>query len=614
MSKSYILTGVLTSSLILGGCFKSNDDKPTPSPEPKADFNLSLLHVNDHHSHLNPNTRASLEINGVATRVSMGGFARVVTKIKELEATKTNYLKLHAGDAITGDLFFTLFEGEADAAMMNEVCFDAFSLGNHEFDRGDAGLKKFLDYLSTPLCSTKVLAANVVPKVGVSPLAPNSATDYFKPYFIKEFGDEKVAIIGIDIAKKTQNSSNPDETTQFLDEKETAQKYIDELTKQGINKIILMTHYQYKNDLELAKQLKGVDIIVGGDSHTLLGDYADFGLNSGGDYPTMAKDSAGNTVCIVQAWEYSYVVGDLDIVFDGDGKIKSCNGIPHLLIGDTFKQKDADGNRVELTGDARQTVLDTINNAKQISIVKADAQAASTLKSYADQVEVLSQQVIGSTAENLCLERIPGQGKSSLCNVADTANYGSDISNIVALAFKEQSIEADIAIQNAGGVRTDVAAGNITVGTAYTLLPFANTLVNLDMTGEEIKQVLEEAIAYAIDPDGSTGAYPYASGLRYSVDLNQAMGSRISNLEVKLKTDTAWTAIDTTKRYKVVTNSFLASGRDGYSTFGTISKEGRVEDTYLDYAQSFVDYVKKNNAITKLPYSEYSTQSFIGLP
>lgn len=613
MSKKYLFAGLLASSLTLTACFDSDGEAPAPAPEPKADFNLSLLHVNDHHSHLNPNSRGNLDINGVATRVSMGGFSRVVAKIKELEATKTNYLKLHAGDAITGDLFFTLFEGEADAAMMNEVCFDAFSLGNHEFDRGDAGLKKFLDYLSTPLCQTSVLAANVVPKVGESPLAPTSATDYFKPYLIKEFGEEKVGIIGIDIAQKTQNSSNPDASTQFLDEKETAQKYIDELTAMGVNKIILMTHYQYSNDLELASKLKGVDVIVGGDSHTLLGDFSDFGLNSGGDYPTIAKDTEGNDVCVVQAWEYANVVGDLDIVFDGDGKVKSCNGTPHLLIGDTFKQKDENGNRVELSGDARQAVLDIINATPHISIAEANAQADSTLKSYADQVEVLSQQVIGSATENLCLERIPGQGKSSVCNVADTANYGSDISNIVALAFKEQSIEADIAIQNAGGVRTDVSAGNITVGTAYTLLPFANTLVNLDMTGAEIKQVLEEAVAYAIDPDGSTGAYPYASGLRYNVDLNQAMGSRISNIEVKLKKYTTWSAIGSTKSYKVVTNSFIAGGRDGYLTFGTISKEGRVEDTYLDYAQSFVDYVNRVGSVSKLPYSEYSTQSFTPL-
>ena len=610
MSYKYLLTGLLASSLTLTGCFDSDNDRQTTT-EQKADFTLSILHINDHHSHLNSNSSADLSFNGQSTRVVLGGFSKVVSKIKELEASSENHLKLHAGDAITGDLYFTLFEGEADAALMNEVCFDAFSLGNHEFDRGDAGLKKFLDFLWTPVCQTPVLAANVVPQVGVSPLAPNTANDYFSPYIIKQFGDEKVGIIGIDIAQKTQNSSSPDATTQFLDEQATAQQYIDELTDMGVNKIVLMTHYQYANDLALAKNLAGVDVIVGGDSHTLLGDFSDFGLNSGGDYPSIETDLLGNTVCIVQAWEYSYVVGELDVTFDGDGKVKSCDGTPHLLVGDSFKRRDSNGNRVELEGATRQEVLDIIAANPQISIVNNDPIADNTLQVFTEQVEVLSQTVIGSAAENLCLERIPGQGRSSICDASQTSMYGSDISNLVALAFKEQSIEADIAIQNAGGVRTDVAAGDITVGTAYTLLPFANTLVNLDMTGAEIKQVLEEAVDFAINPNGSSGAYPYASGLRYHVDLNQAMGNRISNLEVKLKDQTLWTAINTATSYKVVTNNFIAAGRDGYLTFGTISEEGRVEDTYLDYAQSFVDYVTRTGTISKLPLSEYSTQSFI---
>lgn len=86
---------------------------------------------------------------------------------------------------------------------MNEVCFDAFELGNHEFDAGDSGLKNFLDDLSTPLCQTPVLAANVEPEVGVSPLTPISVTDYIQPYVIKEVDGQKIGLIGIDIANKT---------------------------------------------------------------------------------------------------------------------------------------------------------------------------------------------------------------------------------------------------------------------------------------------------------------------------------------------------------------------------------------------------------------------------
>ena len=81
------------------------------------------------------------------TRVRSGGFPAVVIKIKTLTAQTENVLKLTVGDAITGDMIFTLFKGEADAAFMNEVCFDAFVLGNHEFDEGATGLAKFLNFL-----------------------------------------------------------------------------------------------------------------------------------------------------------------------------------------------------------------------------------------------------------------------------------------------------------------------------------------------------------------------------------------------------------------------------------------------------------------------------------
>ena len=142
---------------------------------------LTILHINDHHSHLRADGRMSLNIGGNNTRVRSGGFPAIVSTFDKLSEGKSNVLRLHAGDAITGDLYYTLFKGEADAALMNEVCFDAFALGNHEFDDGDAGLANFLDFLNSGDCQTPILAANVSPEVGVSPLTKISATDYIQP-------------------------------------------------------------------------------------------------------------------------------------------------------------------------------------------------------------------------------------------------------------------------------------------------------------------------------------------------------------------------------------------------------------------------------------------------
>tara|TARA_A100000164_G_scaffold14463_1_gene11949 strand:- start:832 stop:1386 length:555 start_codon:yes stop_codon:yes gene_type:complete len=179
---------------------------------------------------------------------------------------------------------------------------------------------------------------------------------------------------------------------------------------------------------------------------------------------------------------------------------------------------------------------------------------------------------------------------------------------VVAHAFREMAKTSDIAIQNGGGVRTDISAGDLTMGDAYKLLPFANTLVEMDMTGEEIKQVLEEAIEYALQPDGSDGAYPYAAGLRWNVDLTKSAGDRLSNLEFKGPSNNKWLKLDLENSYRLVTNNYIAAGRDGYITFKSVKNDGRYLDTYLDYAQSFVDYVIDRGTIEKLPVSEYSTQ------
>tara|TARA_E500000081_G_C6116860_1_gene345704 strand:+ start:49 stop:1869 length:1821 start_codon:yes stop_codon:yes gene_type:complete len=571
---------------------------------------LTIIHINDHHSHLEANGGMDINLDGESTRVKSGGFASMVTKINELKKSHPNNLTLHAGDATNGTLYHTMFEGEADAALMNLVCFDAFVVGNHEFNNGDSGLVKFLDFLNDDECKTPVLGANVVPKKGVSALSPKNNTDYIKPYTIIEKNGQKIGIIGIVISKKTKMSSNPDKSTLFLDEIETAQDYATKLKNQGIDRIILLSHFGYDNEIELAEKTSGIDVIVGGDSHSLLGDFSSIGMKSSGPYPTIIDNRDGEKVCVVSAWEYSQIVGELNIEFDNAGNVISCAGTPHMMLQDSFKRKNSDGERVEIEDGYRDAVYSSIKVNPIVSIVEPNNEANQLIAKFSSEIEKIGSTVIGEVSENLCLERIPGQGKSAICNVSETENNGSDISNIVAQAFRDMSNLSDIAIQNGGGTRVDVVSGDYTLADAYTLLPFNNTIVELSMSGLEIKNVLEDALDYALSPDGSTGAYPYAAGLRWEIDSSKPKGERFMNLEYKGKSDMSWSSLNLDATYTVATNNYIASGRDGYLTFGEISDQGRVTDTYLGYAQSFVDYVKKVKVINKLPLSEYSTQSF----
>ena len=610
---------------VLAGCNGSNDDNDTDSSVSGEPLSLTLLHMNDHHSHLSADSfdfdvsglnlsAADESGNGIAeVGVNYGGFPMLVSLFNELALSESNVLKLHAGDAVTGTLYYTLFEGQADASMMNQVCFDAFALGNHEFDGGDSGLAKFLDFLNAGNCATPTLAANVVP-------AQTSAikSGYIQPYVVKEVDGQKVGLIGLDIAQKTKESSRPDAGTTFLDEATTAQQYIDELKEQGVNKIILLTHLQYEKDRELARSLSGVDVIVGGDSHTLLGDdsFTQLGFNTGGDYPTVETNLEGDTVCVVQAWEYAHMLGKLSVTFDAEGKVSSCTGHPVMPIEASYRYEFADGDNRALNAADAALVSQALTTHDELKVVTPDASTEQLLATFDSELEVLKQAVIGSVNDNLCLERWPGQGRSTLCDASATYERGSDISNIVAKAFMAVTPTADIAIQNAGGVRVDVAAGDYTIADAYTLLPFSNTLVTLEMTGEQVVQVLEDALSNTLDNAGSSGSYPYASGLRYHVDASQAYGSRISNVEVNPRVAGTWQALDLSATYTVVTNDFIASGQDGYDTFGVVYNQGDFVDTYTEYAQGLIDYMKQvtENSLTlgKLPGDEYSTQQYIG--
>jgi len=220
-----IRLSVIAAALWLSAC--SAPDPQSPAAGEAEPYTLTILHINDHHIHLEPRTLdfdvSDLALEAAAPAdgrlpVAYGGYPLLTTLIEARAAAGDPVLTLHAGDAITGTLYYTLFEGEADAAMMNRICFDAFAVGNHEFDHGDAGLAQFLDFLTGGDCGTAVLGANVAPH-DASPLV-----DRLQPSAVFERGGRRVGVIGLVIAEKTRASSSPDPDTRFLDETDGAKR------------------------------------------------------------------------------------------------------------------------------------------------------------------------------------------------------------------------------------------------------------------------------------------------------------------------------------------------------------------------------------------------------
>ena len=620
---------ILILTIVLLGLVACNDDKnstTTPAVEPKP-LELNILHINDHHSHLDEETikfKMNIGTGDEEFSVASGGFARVASLINQLATEKKNALKIHAGDAMTGDLYYNLSDGKADADAMNTVCFDTFTPGNHEFDAKDDGLKKFIDFLDQSSCKekTKVLSANVT--FGAS--SPLYKTNRIQKSQLFEKDGVKFAIIGLTVAKKTKNSSQPNADTLFADEIETAQKEIDQYKAQGIKNIILQTHVGYDLDQQLAKSLTDVDVIIGGDSHTLLGPNSlkKYGMTPEGAYPTQLKNKDGQLVCIAQAWQYSYIVGDLKVQFDKNGNIESCSGTPHVLIGNNFTRTAKDAKAVTET--EKQAILNQFKTDQvPFTVVTPLQKTLDVLKPYLEQKQKFAREIVGQATDNLCSRRVPGtQRDVNRSTLGDVCNknthvdqHGGDIQQIIAEAFLQQGktfFGADISFQNGGGVREDVGLGDVTVGKIYNVLPFKNTLVRLDMTGIEVKATLEDAIDGVI-AQNNTGSYPYTGGLRWNVDFTKDKGQRLNQIQVRNALG-QYENLDLSKTYKVITIDFLANGGDYYTTLKTITGDRRL-NVGLDYAEAFLKYTQGitgqmgQKKINKLTTSEYSTQMFI---
>lgn len=549
-------------------------------------LDLNIIHINDHHSHLEP-AELDFKFDGVKTKVKIGGYPEVVSVIKELKKSHKNNLVLHAGDAITGTLYFTLFRGSADAKLMNLTGFDYFTLGNHEFDAGNEGLKKFLDYLKVP-----VLSSNVIPDKG------SILKGYWKPYAIKVIDGEKVGIIGLDVVKKTKESSSPGKDIKFTDEIETAQKYANILKKKGVNKVILLSHAGANKNFEIAQKVSGIDIIITGDTHYLFGndEMRNFALPVISEYPTKFMSPTNEPVYVVEGWEYSKLVGDLDVKFDKKGivvEIKANPIIPYHLDS-KFTRRDEKGNKYSPQGEEREKILAALNNTKVFKVAKADKVAAKVLEKFKKEKQVLGGQVIGTIKGEL----MPGGSANRIPNSKNPK--GSIATRFVAETMLTQirsfgdNAKIDFTIQNSGGVRQNIEPGEMTFNDAYSLLPFGNTLYMFDIKGAEVKQVLEDALQFAL-VDGSTGAFPYGAGIRYEANqYKDENGLRLVKVEVQDQKTGNWTLIDDNKTYRLGTNAYIAGGKDGYKTFARIQKERGGEDTYLPDAESLIKFLQLN--------------------
>lgn len=225
-----------------------------------ADFELNVLHFNDFHSRIESINKydSTCSADDEAESKCFGGVARLKTAIDQTKPGLDNVLVLSAGDNFQGSLFYTTYKGAAEAEFLDLLGLDAMVLGNHEFDDGDQVLADFLDKTTFPAISGNAL-------IGAdSPLAGKLVE-----YVIKDMGDEKVAIIGA-VTADTGELSSPGDSVLFMDPVLYLNDAVKTVKAAGATKIIALTHTGLAMDKDIATQVDGIDVVVGGHSNTLL--------------------------------------------------------------------------------------------------------------------------------------------------------------------------------------------------------------------------------------------------------------------------------------------------------------------------------------------------------
>jgi 5'-nucleotidase len=504
-----------------------------------ADFELNILHINDLHSRIEAINKSdsTCSAEDAAKNECFGGIARVKAAIdaRRAELSGKNVLTLDAGDQFQGSLFYTTYKSAPIADFMNTIGFDAMAIGNHEFDDGPEELAKFIDALKFPMISGNTLAGLN------SPVA-----DKFKPYIVKDFSGEKVAVVSV-LATDTDETSSPGDSILFADEIGYLKEAVKEIEGQGIDKIVLLSHVGYVKDQQIAAAVDGIDVIVGGHSHTLLSNTDE---KAAGPYPTLVKNPAGKDVPIVQAYAYSKYLGDLTVVFDDAGVVKTATGEPKLL--------DAS--------------------------VTPDAGFVAKVAELAGPIEELKLKEIGATAEAI-------DGSRETCRAME-CTMGNLVADAMVDRLSDQGVT--IAIQNGGGLRASIDAGTVTMGEVLTVLPFQNTLASFQLKGSDIVAALENGVSQV---EEAAGRFPQVSGLKYTADLNKPAGSRITAVEVK--EGDGFVALDPNKLYGVATNNYMRGGGDGYKVFSTGGQNAYDFGPGLESVVA--DYLAKNN-----PYKPYS--------
>jgi len=488
-------------------------------------YEITILHTNDFHARFRPISKYdnNCSAKNNAKGKCFGGTARLITAIEDARSRHSNTILLDGGDQFQGTLFYNLYKGQVAAEMMNKLGYDGMAVGNHEFDDGPETLRAFMDTVNFPVLMAN---ANVHMEPELKGKLQKSMTLYRN--------NQKIGLIGV-VTEDVVEISSPGDNIIFTDAVAAVQSEVDFLTEAGVNKIILLSHSSYEIDKMIAANTTGVDVIVGVHDNAYLSNISD---RAKGPYPTVV-----NGTQIVQAYAYGKFLGELSVLFDEAGNVIYATGEPITIDGS----------------------------------VNENSQIVARLDELEEPIKELKETIVGTVSTSLT-------GDRAVCRVQEC-----DMGNMIADAMRDAVIDKGytIALQNSGGIRASLDAGEVSLGEIMSILPFQNTLSTFKVTGQQLLTAIENGVSQVEDV---AGRFPQVSGMRYTFDLAKpANEGRVTSIEID--EDGSWKPLDLNKTYGMVSNNFIRGGGDGYKVFRSASE---IYDFGPDLADVVANYIKAN--------------------
>lgn len=516
-------------------------------------YELSVLHTNDLHSRFDQvsSTGAKCRPQDVKKQKCFGGVARIKHAVDQLKREHPNHIFVNAGDFFQGTVWYSMFKWHVVANLTSPLGYTASSLGNHEFDDGVRDLEA---YAKSVAQAYPLLACNL------DLTSEPGLRDLIKPAIVKTIGGQKVAIIGY-VTPDTKELSNTGSVT-FLDEVKSIQQEVDRLkAEEGVKIFIAVGHSGYEQDQRIAKEVNGLDVVVGGHTNTFLWhgprpkEVRDVPM---GLYPTEVTQKSGRHVLIVQTNGYGRYLGRLRVTFNGQGEIIHWTGNPVLLN----------------------------------STVPMDPDLSQVVNSYRTQVEAKMGTVVGQTQFFI-------DGGRPKCRLEE-CSFGNFVTDAMA-----SEMQVNIAVINSGAIKgsfdPSTHNGAITLHDIYTAMPWSNTIDVVTITGLTLKAVLEHAVSqYDPHHHDPSGRFLQVSGLVVHYDVRQLPGHRLTSvLAGSPKDREAWKPIDDELTYDVAVPSYLALGGDKYQMIPDQMKYHK-NTGFLDN-DLIISYLDKNNPLLLPP-------------